>query len=138
MRRAISTAILVAVTSLASGSVDAKQKTIAGDWTLSFENIGLRLVLTQKGRAVTGTLDYPHGSAFRLTGAFAAGTLTFSGDSAGQNFTVHIDATGSLNADDSLAGTLNAHFVELDDAHQIVRTKDQQMMMWTAVRRMPK
>jgi hypothetical protein len=35
-----------------------------------------------------------------------------------------------------LTGTLNAHFIELNDAHQVVRTRDQ-VMMWTAVRRNP-
>jgi hypothetical protein len=84
---------------------------------------------------VTGTLDYPHGAPFQLTGAFANGSLTFSGnsDSPRENFSVQIEATGSLKADGSLEGTLKAHFVERDDAQQVVRTRDQ-VMMWTAVR----
>ena len=135
MRRTI-TAILVAAVVLAGGAVEAKQKTVAGNWTLTTENLPLKLVLAQKGGAVTGTLDYPHGTPFRLTGAFKKGTLTFSGDSTGDNFTVHLQAKSSLNADGSLTGTINAHFIEMNDAHEVVRTRDQ-VMMWTAVRRNP-
>jgi hypothetical protein len=127
------TVMILAVAALAGGSVEAKQKTIAGDWTLSIENLPLHLVFTQKGRTLAGTLDYPHGSPFRLTGTFAAGRVTFAGDSAGQNFTVHIDATGSLTADGTLTGTINAHFVDLDDAQTVVRTRDQQIP-WAAIR----
>jgi hypothetical protein len=29
-----------------------------------------------------------------------------------------------FNADGSLAGTLNAHFIERDDARKVVRTRD--------------
>jgi|HubBroStandDraft_6_1064221.scaffolds.fasta_scaffold2181562_2 hypothetical protein len=32
--------------------------------------------------------------------------------------------------------TLNAHFIERDDAQKVVRTRDQ-VMTWTAVRRNP-
>ncbi len=78
-------------------------------------------------------MDYPHGTPFKLTGAFKRGTLTFAGDSTGDNFTVHIDATGSLAGDGTMKGTLKAHFIETDDAHQVRRTRDQDMN-WTAVR----
>ena len=135
MKRTI-TAIVVAAAVFAAGAVEAKQKTIAGNWTLSVESLPLKLVLAQNGRAVTGTMDYPHGAPFRLTGTFKKDKLTFSGDSTGDNFTVHVQAASSLNADGSLAGTLNAHFIERDDAQKVVRTRDQ-VMMWTAVRRNP-
>ena len=135
MKRMI-TAIVLAAAVLAAGAVEAEQKTIAGNWTLTTENLPLKLVLAQDGGAVTGTLDYPHGAPFRLTGAFEKDTLTFSGDSTGDNFTIHIQATSALNADGSLTGTINAHFVEMNDAHEVVRTRDQ-VMMWTAARRTP-
>ena len=87
-------------------------------------------------KTITGTLDYPHGPAFKVIGTFEKETLTFSGDSAGDNFTIHIQSTGPLNADGSLTGTINAHFVEMNDAHEVVRTRDQ-AMIWTAARRNP-
>ena len=133
MRNAIA-ALLVAAAVLSAGAVEAKQKTVAGSWTLTTENLPLKLVLAQNGQAVTGTLDYPHGAPFRLTGTFKKDTLAFSGDSTGDNFAVHIQATSVLNADGSLTGTINAHFIEMNDAHEVVRTRDQ-VMMWTAVRR---
>jgi hypothetical protein len=133
MKRAALIVIAFAAAALAASPADAKQKSVAGKWTLSVESLPLKLVLAQNGRAVTGTMDYPHGTPFRLTGAFKKDKLTFSGDSTGDNFTVHIQATSALNADGSLAGTINAHFIESNDAHQVVRTRDQ-VMMWTATR----
>jgi hypothetical protein len=136
MRKATLIVIAFVMAALAAGLADAKQKSIAGNWTLSVESLPLKLVLAQNGRAVTGTMDYPHGTPFRLTGTFKKDKLTFSGDSTGDNFTVHVQAASSLNADGSLAGTLNAHFIERDDAQKVVRTRDQ-VMTWTAVRRNP-
>ncbi len=133
MKRVILTALFVASATLGAGSVDAKQKTIAGTWTLSVEHLGLKLVLEQKNTTVTGTLDWPHGDPIKLAGKMAGDTLTFTGDSSGENFTVHIDSTGSLEADGTLMGTLKAHFVDFNDTHQVVRTMDQEIP-WTAVR----
>jgi hypothetical protein len=126
-------ALVVAGAALGAGSVDAKQKTIAGTWTLSVEHIGLKLVLEQKQTTVTGTLDWPHGDPIKLAGAMSGDTLTFSGDSSGENFTVHVDSSGSLKADGTMMGTLKAHFVDFNDTHQVVRTMDQEIA-WTAMR----
>lgn len=138
MRKATPIVIALVMAALAAGSVEAKQKTVAGNWTMSIEALAMRFVLAQKGRVVTGTLDYPHGAPFQLTGAFKDGSLTFSGgsDSPRENFSVQIDAKGSLKPDGSLEGTLKAHFIERDDAQTVVRTRDQ-VMTWTAVRRNP-
>ena len=59
--------------------------------------------------------------------------LTLSGDSTGENFNIHVDSTGSLKEDDTLVGTLKAHFDEFNDAHQVVRVRNQEIP-WTAVR----
>jgi hypothetical protein len=126
-------AVLVVAGALAAGSVEAKQESIAGTWTFSVEHIGLKLVLEHKKSAVTGTLDWPHGDPIKLTGVFADETLVFSGDSTGENFTIHIDSTGMRKADGTLMGTLKAHFDEFDDAHKVVRTRNQEIP-WTAVR----
>lgn len=69
-------------------------------------------MLEEKKSIVTGTLDWPHGDPVKLTGLFAGETLVFSGDSTGENFTIHIDATGTRKADGTLTGTLKAHFDE--------------------------
>lgn len=138
MRRLVSTALVIfAIALSAASAVDARQKTVAGTWTLSVERLPLRLVLLQHRRTVTGTLDYPHGAPFRLKGAFTKGVLTFSGDSSGEGFTIHIDGTGSLNSDDSLAGTISSRIVDLNDAHQPVRTHNEEWK-WTAVRAVQK
>lgn len=134
MRRALWLAIVFGVVAVTAGQVEAK-KNVAGTWTLTIENLPMRCALAQKGSAVTGTLDYPHGAPFQLTGAFKNGTLTFSGgsESARESFTVHIDARGALKDDGTLEGTLDAHFLEFNEAHQVVKTRDQKMK-WTAAR----
>ena len=126
-------AVLVLGATLAVGSVEAKQESIAGAWTFSVEHIGLKLVLEEKKSAITGTLDWPHGDPVKLTGLFAGDTLVFSGDSTGENFTIHIDATGTRKADGTLTGTVKVHFDEFNDAHVIVRIRNQEIP-WTAAR----
>ena len=125
--------LAVVVATFAVASLDAAETSIAGTWTFSVEHIGLKLVLEQNKGAITGTLDWPHGDPIKLTGAFTGETLTFSGDSAGANFTIHVDSTGSLKADGTLAGTVKAHFDEFNDAHEVVRVRNQEIP-WTATR----
>lgn len=133
MKHAIFAAI-IACTAFGCGTVSAKEPSIAGTWTFTVEHVGMKLVIDQKDTTVTGTLNWPHGDPIKLTGGLAGDTLTLSGDSGGENFTIHIDSTGSLKEGGTLAGTLSAHFVDFNDAHQVVRAMDQQMP-WTAVRR---
>src|SRR5262245_17096465 len=121
MKYSLFAVLVVAGATFASGSVEAKQESIAGTWTFSVEHIGLKLVLEQKKSAVTGTLDWPHGDPVKLTGTFADDTLVFSGDSDGEHFTIHIDSTGVRKADGTLMGSLKAHFDEFNDAHEVVR-----------------
>jgi hypothetical protein len=118
---------------LAVASLDAKDTSIAGTWTLSVEHIGVKLVLEQQKGAVTGTLDWPHGDPIKLTGAFTGDEIMFFGDSTGENFTVHINSTGSRKADGTLAGMLKVHFDEFNDAHEVVRVRNQEIP-WTAAR----
>jgi hypothetical protein len=133
MKRAIIAAAVLAVAALGADSVAAKGQSVTGVWTLMVEGIGLKLDLLQEKNTVTGTLDWPHGDPVKLTGAFDGNTLTFSGDSGGENFKLHVHSTGTLNADGTMAGTLTAHFVDFNDAHEVVREMDQEIP-WTAVR----
>jgi hypothetical protein len=135
MKPAIFLAIIIASAALNASAVNAKEQSVAGTWTFAVEqHVAQRLVLEQKDTTVTGTLDWPHGGQIKLTGQLARDTLTFSGDTSGENFTLHIDSTGSLNEDGTMAGTLKAHFVDFDDAHQVLRTMDQEIP-WSARRR---
>src|SRR5262245_53011111 len=109
MRNSMIAVLVVSGAALAAGSVYAKQESIAGEWTLSVERIGLKLVLEQKKSAITGTLDWPHGDPVKLTGVFAEGTLIFSGSSTGENYSIHIDSTGLRRPDGTLTGTVTAH-----------------------------
>jgi hypothetical protein len=127
------TLTVLVVASLAVASLAAKETSIAGTWTLSIERIGVKLVLEQQKGAVSGTLDWPHGDPIELTGAFTDERLMFVGESAGENFTIHISSTASRKADGSLAGTVKVHFDEFNDAHEVVRVRNQEIP-WTAVR----
>ena len=134
MKYSIFALLVVAGAALVASSVEAKQASIAGTWTFTVEQkFGLKLVLEQKKSAVTGTLDWPHGDPLKLTGTFVDDTLVFSGDTAGENFTLHVHSTGVRKADGALLGTLKAHFDEFNDAHEIVRVRNQEIP-WTAAR----
>jgi hypothetical protein len=133
MRKTLLAIAIVGVIPGAS-AIFAKEKSIAGTWTLTVEqHFGLKLVLEQKNTTVTGMLDWPHGDPIKLVGALKGNTLTFAGDSSGENFTVHVDSTGTLKADGTMMGTLKALFVDLNDAHEVVRKHDQ-VIPWTAER----
>jgi hypothetical protein len=123
-----------AVAALGTGPIDAKGKSVTGIWTLTAEHFGLKLTLRQDKNTVSGTLDWPHGDPIKLTGRFSGDTLTFAGDSGGDNFTIHIDSTGMLQTDGTMTGVLKAHFVDFNDAHEVVRQRDQEIP-WTAARR---
>jgi hypothetical protein len=131
MKRAIVAAAVL--TALGTHPVDAKGKSVTGTWTLTVEHFGLKLQLLQKKNTVTGTLDWPHGDPIKLTGAFSGDTLTFAGDSGGENFTIHVESTGTLKADGTMAGTVEALFVDFNDSHEVVRKRDQKIP-WTAAR----
>ena len=133
MKHSLLAALVLAGAALTAGSVQAKPESISGEWTFSAEHIALKLVFEQKKSAITGTLDWPHGDPIKLTGMFADDTLVFSGESTGENFTIHVDSTGTRKADGTLIGTVKAHFDEFNDAHQIVRTRNQEIP-WTAER----
>jgi hypothetical protein len=133
MRKIFLTIALIGIV-VAASSVFAKEKSIGGTWTLTVEqHFGLKLVLEQKNTTVTGTLDWPHGDPIKLVGAIKRDMLTFAGDSSGENFTVHVDSTGTLKADGTMAGTLKALFVDFNEAHEVVRKHDQEIP-WTALR----
>jgi hypothetical protein len=133
MTRAVTAGAMFLAITFSVASNAAAPKSIEGAWTLSIETMSLRMVLALSGRNLSGTLDYPHGAPFQLKGRFDDGALAFSSDSAGENFTIHIEATGSLKSDDTLEGTIVAHIVDLDQARQPVRTHDDEWK-WRAVR----
>jgi hypothetical protein len=136
MKTAFGTVVLVVAMALTASSLYASQKSVAGTWTMSAEDMSLRLVLAQKGKNVTGTLQNPHGGTIALKGEFAGGQLTFSGSSDGPangpdartpplpGFAasapaIRLTATGTVKTDGSLAGSLKSNVGD---------------MTWTAVR----
>ena len=140
MKNTLIPATFIVLAALGAGRANAqdkdraKDKSVTGTWTLTIEQqFGLKLELEQKKAAVTGTLNWPHGDPIKLAGALTVDTLTFSGDSGGPNFTIHVDSTGTLKGDGTMTGTLKALFTDLNDAHEVVRKHDQEIP-WTAER----
>src|SRR5262245_40225863 len=133
MKRGILAVAVIASAVLGAPSVEAQGKSLTGLWTLKVEHIGLRLELTQKNTVITGTLDWPHGDPIKLTGKLAGKTVTFTGDSGGENFTIHVDSTGTIKADGTMAGIIKARFVDFDEGHKVLSTMDQEIP-WTAER----
>jgi hypothetical protein len=136
MKRVFATVVLVVAMATTASSLYASQKSVAGTWTMSTEDMSLRLVLAQKGKKVTGTLQNPHGGTIALKGEFAGGQLTLSGSSDGPangpdahtpplpGFatsapSIRLTATGTVKADGSLAGSLKSNVGD---------------MTWTALR----
>jgi hypothetical protein len=137
MKRLIVAAAVFGIAGFCTASAEAQEKSVTGIWTFTVEqHLGLKLTLLQKENTVTGTLDWPHGDPIKLTGRFTGGTLTFAGDSGGDHFTIRIDSTGKLQADGTMTGVVKAHFVDLNDAREVVRQTDQEIP-WTAVRTTP-
>jgi hypothetical protein len=86
----------------------AEPKGVAGSWTLSAEGYVLKMVLTQSGKKITGTLHGPHGP-MPLKGEFAKNRITFSaGGPDGIGGRLELSATGVLRSDGTLVGALTS------------------------------
>jgi hypothetical protein len=133
MKRVILAVALIVSAALRAHPVEAQGKSLTGLWTLKVEHIGLKLELTQKNTAIKGTLDWPHGDPVKVTGKLAGKTLTFAGDSSGENFSIHVESTGTVNADGTMTGSIKAHFVDYTEDHKVLSTMDQDIP-WTAER----
>ena len=133
MKRLIIAAVVFAIAALDASSVDAQDKSVTGTWTVTVEHVGMKLTIRQESDTVTGTLTWPHGDPTRLNGRFTGDKLTFAGDSGGDNFTIQVNSTGRLQADGTLMGVFKVHFVDFNDAHEVVRQRDQEIP-WTAMR----
>jgi hypothetical protein len=114
MRKAFAILVIVAIMTMTAGSIDAKEKSVAGGWTVSVQEMSLHLVLMQKGKSLTGTLENPHGGLIPITGEFARGQIKFWGKSQGGSVQIELSATGSVKADGSLAGNLTSNVGDME------------------------
>jgi hypothetical protein len=84
-------------------------------WTLNVTEQGsYPMLLLQKGKTVSGSIDGPHGR-IQLKGEFANGQLKIDGTSEA----IQLSATGSLKGDGSLVGSMKSNMGDME---------------WTAVR----
>jgi len=109
------------------------QSRASGRFTV--EHFGQQLVLDQKDTTVTRHARLGR-TAIRskLKGGLAGDTLTFSGDSSGGEFHHPHRLDRMLKGGRDAGRHAQAHFVDSNDAHQVVRTRDQEIP-WTATPR---
>ena len=96
---------LVIMLAASVSSLSAKGGGVAGNWTMSCQGMSMTMVLAQKGKAITGTLQSPHGP-IQVKGEFDKGTLTLSGSLEGGAHALDVSAKGALQKDGTLAGDL--------------------------------
>jgi len=103
-----SACVLLAIVMIAS-ALSAEEKRIAGRWAVSAEGYDLDLVLEQNGRAISGTMQTPHGPA-AVKGEFDGRWFEFSGGTHGASpHEVELVAKGILRADGTLAGVMTSN-----------------------------
>src|SRR5581483_9556678 len=128
MKRTLVTIALVGLIAISLTNAFADQKSIAGNWSFGIRGAAsdspkpemvVRLVLMQKGRNITGTLQNPHGNPIQIKGQFSKGRFTFTGSSEGGEWAYRLSGTGTLQSDGSFAGEIKSNVGDL---------------LWTAVR----
>ena len=102
-------AMLIVVLVCAASPVAAGGRDVVGTWTLSVEGLSLRMVLVQKGKRVTGTLQNPHGNPIALSGEFENGRMRFIGSSKGGEWEYNLAGIGEFAADGSFGGTITSN-----------------------------
>ncbi|HEY1306764.1 MAG TPA: hypothetical protein VGF24_24595 [Vicinamibacterales bacterium] len=100
--RLVARGVFAIVVAVLATAVYAEENAVAGDWTFTVEGMALTMTLEQTGKAITGTLQSPHGP-IPIKGQFEKDTITFTGGVEG----VQLSATGTLQPDGSLAGELS-------------------------------
>jgi hypothetical protein len=98
----------------------SEQTNLSGNWTMRLnDEISLRLVLAQKGKNITGTLQNPHGNPIQIKGQFSGKEFQFTGSSEGGEWAYRMTGKGTLQPDGSFAGDIKSNVGDLT---------------WTAVR----
>jgi len=119
MKRVFTILATIALAWVTINSAYAGEKGIGGTWTFRASELSLRLVLVQKGKQITGTLQNPHGNPIQLKGQFSGNQLKFTGSSEGGEWAYRLSGTGTLQPDGSFAGSLTSNVGD---------------MTWTAIR----
>ena len=110
MKKTLATLMIIGLNLIAVAAGYAEQKNLAGNWTFRVnDEMSLRLVLTQKGKNITGTLQNPHGNPIHLKGQFSGKQLKFTGSSDGAEWAYRLSGKGTLQPDGSFAGDLKSN-----------------------------
>jgi hypothetical protein len=120
MKKTLTTLTIIGLTVITVASAYAEQKNLTGNWTMRVnDEISLRLVLTQEGKNITGTLQNPHGNPIQIKGQFSGKEFQFTGSSEGGEWAYRLSGKGTLQPDGSFAGDIKSNVGD---------------MKWTAVR----
>ena len=120
MKKTLTTLTIIGLIVITVAGAYAEQKNLTGSWTMRLNGeISLRLVLTHKGKNITGTLQNPHGNPIQIKGQFSGKEFQFTGSSEGGEWAYRMTGKGTLQPDGSFAGDIKSNVGDLT---------------WTAVR----
>ena len=120
MKKTLTTVTIICLIVITVASAYAEQKNLTGNWTMRVnDEISLRLVLTHKGKNITGTLQNPHGNPIQIKGQLSGKEFQFTGSSEGGEWAYRMSGKGTLQPDGSFAGNIKSNVGD---------------MTWTAVR----
>jgi hypothetical protein len=106
--------LLIAATALmAMAPAAAFAADLSGSWTINGNfndqiKYSLTCALKQTGTALAGPCKGPQGEAITATGSYDGTNAVISYDTTYQGNPVHLDYKGTVQADGSLAGTIDA------------------------------
>jgi hypothetical protein len=110
MKKTLAALTIIGLNLITGAVAYAEQKNLGGNWTFRVnDEMSLRLVLMQKGKNITGTLQNPHGNPIHLKGQFSGKELTFTGSSDGGEWAYRLSGKGTLQPDGSFAGDLKSN-----------------------------
>jgi hypothetical protein len=110
MKKTLSTLVVIGLIVITVAAAYAEKNSLDGNWTMRVnDEISLRLVLAQKGKNITGTLQNPHGNPIHLKGQFSGKELKFTGSSEGGEWAYRLSGTGTLQPDGSFAGEIKSN-----------------------------
>ena len=110
--------LLVAAAVLALSPVAALAADLSGAWKIngSFDSMGvtysLTCTLTQTGTTLAGPCKGPQGEDIAATGSYDGTNAVISYDTTYQGTPVHLDYKGTVQADGSLKGAIDAGAVQ--------------------------
>ena len=111
MKKVLAGLVMIGILAMSLVSLQAQQQNVAGEWTMLVQEMSLRLVMTQAGEKISGSMDTPHGE-IALKGEFSTGKLTLVGVSTDMH-PAQFTLTSTLGPNGSLSGSVSVNSMEM-------------------------